>query len=104
MDNGSQFDRARFFDDALALGIEKLKAGAFDDAARLYDALSGFAPDDPNVLHYSGVLAHHQGRSEQAIELIRKKPGGRRRPSRLLQQSRHHLQRDAPDRRRHRRV
>ena len=57
---------------ALELGIQMLKVGALDDAARLYGALREALPDEPNVLHFSGVLAHRQGRSEEAIELVRR--------------------------------
>ena len=58
------------FEEALSLGVQMLRAGALDDATRLYGALSRIAPADPNVLHFSGVLAHQQGRSEEAIALI----------------------------------
>jgi predicted TPR repeat methyltransferase len=60
------------FEEALQLGIHMLKVGALDDAARLYTALSEIAPDDANVLHFSGVLAHRQGRSDEAIGLIQR--------------------------------
>jgi predicted TPR repeat methyltransferase len=60
------------FDEALTLGTHMLQMGALEDAARLYEMLNQMAPNDPNVLHYSGVLAHQQGRSEDAIALIRR--------------------------------
>ncbi len=60
------------FDEALLLGVQMLRMGALDDAARLYGALTNMAPDDPNVLHYSGVLAHQQGRSDEGIALIKR--------------------------------
>ena len=58
------------FEDALSLGIDMLRMGAFEDAERLYRTLREIAPDDPNVLHFSGVLAQQQGRSEEAIALV----------------------------------
>ena len=58
------------FEEALSLGVQMLRVGAFDDAERLYRVLGQMAPADPNVLHFSGVLAHHQGRSDEAIALI----------------------------------
>jgi predicted TPR repeat methyltransferase len=60
------------FDEALSLGVQMLRAGALDDATRLYRVLSDMAPNDPNVLHFSGVLAHQQGRSDEAIALIQR--------------------------------
>ena len=47
------------------------------------------APDHPDALHFSGVLAHQQGRSDEAIALIDEEPGARARPGRLAQQPRH---------------
>ena len=60
------------FDQALSLGVQMLRVGALDDAERLYRVLGEMAPGDPNVLHFSGVLAHHQGRSDEAIALIQR--------------------------------
>ena len=41
------------FEEALSLGVQMLRAGALEDATRLYGALSRIAPADPNVLHFS---------------------------------------------------
>ena len=60
------------FEQALSLGVQMLQAGALDDAAGLYRVLAEMAPADPNVLHFSGVLAHQQGRHEEAIALIQR--------------------------------
>lgn len=72
MDDATATASELSFDEALSLGIRMLQAGALEDAARLYDALTRLAPDDPNVLHYSGVLAHQRGHSDEAIALIRR--------------------------------
>jgi predicted TPR repeat methyltransferase len=58
-------------EEALSLAIQMLRMGALDDAARVYGALSTLVPGHPDVLHYSGVLAHQQGRSEDGIALIK---------------------------------
>ena len=60
------------FEEALALGVQMLKMGALDDAERLYRTLREIAPEDPNVLHFSGVLAHQQGRTDEGIALIQR--------------------------------
>ena len=39
-------------------------------AADIYRRILEVAPDYPDALHYSGVLAHQEGRSEQAVALI----------------------------------
>jgi predicted TPR repeat methyltransferase len=65
-------NREYTFDEALHIGVQMLRMGAFDDAARLYRALNSMSPDDPNVLHYSGVLAHQQGRSDEGLALIKR--------------------------------
>jgi predicted TPR repeat methyltransferase len=58
------------FEEALSLGVDMLRMGAFEDAERLYGTLRQIAPDDANVLHFSGVLAHRQGHTDEAIGLI----------------------------------
>ena len=39
-------------------------------ASDIYRRILEVAPDHPDALHYSGVLAHQQGRSDEAIALI----------------------------------
>lgn len=72
MDDATAISGELSIEQALNLGVQMLKVGALDDAARLYDTLRSALPDDPNVLHFSGVVAHQQGRSEEAIALIRR--------------------------------
>ena len=60
------------FEEALSLGVQMLRMGALEDAERLYRTLSSISPDDANVLHFSGVLAHQQGRTDEGIALIQR--------------------------------
>lgn len=51
-------------------GIALHRAGRLDEAERVYaDALRA-NPNDADVLHMQGVLAHQRGRHTQAVELI----------------------------------
>src|SRR5687768_2291183 len=72
MEDAAEPARELSFDEALTLGVHMLQMGALEDAERLYRALTDIAPDDPNVLHFSGVLAHQQGRSDEGIALIQR--------------------------------
>jgi predicted Zn-dependent protease len=58
------------FDDVLAYAIRFQQNGQLQEAEDLYRRLREVAPEDPRLLHYSGVLAHQQGRSEEAQALI----------------------------------
>jgi predicted TPR repeat methyltransferase len=72
MEDATETPREISFEEALSLGVHMLRVGALDDAERLYRALSDMAPNDPNVLHFSGVLAHQQGRSDEGLALIQR--------------------------------
>ncbi len=58
-------------DQAMALVVEYMKQGRFRDAETLCRALRELEPENPDVLHYSGVLAHQRGDNEEALALIR---------------------------------
>ncbi len=58
--------------DAIRIAIELHRAGELHDAEILYRRILEAAPDDPDALHYLGVLSHQQGRSEEAVTLIRR--------------------------------
>jgi predicted TPR repeat methyltransferase len=71
--NDAAVDVGNFsFEEALDLGVHMIQVRALEDAERLYAELAKVAPDDPNVLHFSGVLAQLQGRSDEALSLIRR--------------------------------
>ena len=57
-------------DEAISIAILLQKNGQTEDAERLYRKIFAVAPDHPVALHYSGVLAHQQGRSEEGVALI----------------------------------
>jgi predicted TPR repeat methyltransferase len=56
--------------DALAKAIRRHQAGDLDRAEVAYSARLRTRPDDPDALHFLGVLRHQQHRSDEAIALI----------------------------------
>jgi predicted TPR repeat methyltransferase len=56
--------------EAIAIAFECQKNGQLTEAEALYRKVLELDPDQPDALHYSGLLAHQQGRSDQAFELI----------------------------------
>jgi predicted TPR repeat methyltransferase len=63
-------DRALSLDEALSVALVLQQAEQWAAAADLYGSILEVAPDHADALHFSGVLAHQQGRSDQAVELI----------------------------------
>lgn len=57
-------------DEALRLAIRLHQANQFEDAEELYGKLLAIDPENPNVLHFFGLLKHQRGRSKQGIEFI----------------------------------
>ncbi len=47
------------------------RLGEFEQAQEIYRAILEEIPDEPNALHYLGILRHQQGDHAAAIELIR---------------------------------
>ncbi len=58
--------------DLLAGAVAKHRSGDLALAERLYRQVLEAAPDNPDALHFLGVLAHQHGRSDEAVELIGK--------------------------------
>jgi predicted TPR repeat methyltransferase len=56
--------------DALSVAIQLHRAGHLEEAETVYRRILEIAPDQPDALHFLGVLSHRRGRSESAIELI----------------------------------
>lgn len=56
----------------LAEAVEHHSMGRLDEAERLYKRLHKQAPDNPDVLHLLGYVAHQKGDSQRAVTLIRK--------------------------------
>ena len=57
-------------DEAIALAIQLQQREELVAAGELYRRVLEMAPSHPHALHYAGVLAHQQGRSNEAIGLI----------------------------------
>jgi predicted TPR repeat methyltransferase len=56
--------------DALSLAIHLHRSEQLDDAELLYRRILEAAPEQPDAMHFLGVLSHQRGRSDAAIELI----------------------------------
>ena len=84
-------------DEVIAVAILLQKNDQFAEAEAVYHRVLEVAPDHPDALHFAGVLAHQQGRSDQAIALIERSlaivPGRADWHSNLV----HRLQVDGPD-------
>jgi len=63
---GKERRNARTFAEA----IRRHRMGHLDFAEHAYATRLRAAPDDPDALHYLGVLRHQQGRSDEAVALI----------------------------------
>lgn len=57
-------------DEAVALAILLQKGAQLVEAHELYRRVLDVAPNHPEALHYSGVLAHQQGQHEEAVALV----------------------------------
>jgi predicted TPR repeat methyltransferase len=59
-------------EDALLFAIGLHRSGELDGAEKLYHRIIEVAPDQPDALHFLGVLTHQRGKSEAALALIQK--------------------------------
>jgi predicted TPR repeat methyltransferase len=62
--------RALTLEEAVTFAILLQKNQQFAEAHELYRRVIETAPDHPRALHYAGVLAHQQGRNDEALALI----------------------------------
>jgi predicted TPR repeat methyltransferase len=72
MEQTATTDRALRLDEAVAIAIEMQKSEQWAAASDVYRRVLDVAPDYADALHFSGVLAHQMGRSEEAVRLIEK--------------------------------
>ena len=72
MEESSTTLREISLEEAIAIAILYQKHGQLPEAEEVYRKVLAAAPDHPHALHYAGVLAHQQGRSEQGIALIQR--------------------------------
>jgi predicted TPR repeat methyltransferase len=63
-------DRVVSLDEAISIAIRLQQSDQWVAAGDIYRRILEVAPDHPDAVHYSGVLAHQEGRSEQAVTLI----------------------------------
>jgi len=59
-------------DEVVEIGVSFHRDGRLDDALTVYGEVLKVQPQNPVVLHYSGVLANQLGQHEDAIDLIEK--------------------------------
>ncbi|HTV00179.1 MAG TPA: tetratricopeptide repeat protein [Luteitalea sp.] len=59
-------------EEAAKVGIGFLMLGQLDDAATLFEKLLSVRPDQPEALHYSGVIMHKRGESDEALRRVRR--------------------------------
>ncbi len=57
-------------EEAIAIAIALQKNEQLAEADELYRRILELAPAHPDALHYAGILAHQQGRAEEALALI----------------------------------
>ncbi len=67
MEQPASNDRALTLDEAVSVAIALQQAQQLAAAADIYSAVLDVAPNHADALHFSGVLAHQQGRTEEAI-------------------------------------
>jgi predicted TPR repeat methyltransferase len=65
-------DRALSLDEAMSIALALQQSEQWAAAADIYSSILEVAPDHAGALHFSGVLAHQQARSEEAVALIRR--------------------------------
>jgi predicted TPR repeat methyltransferase len=70
MDQLPAEDRALSVDEAVSIAVLLQQNEQWAAAADMYQSILEVAPDNADALHFSGVLAHQQARSEQAVALI----------------------------------
>lgn len=70
MSDSSSEVRAITLLEALSLVQRCVKNGEFDEGEAVCRKILAVAPDQPDALHYAGVLAHENGRSDEAQRLI----------------------------------
>jgi predicted TPR repeat methyltransferase len=66
----SNLASAMTWEEVLAEAVRLQRAGDGPSAEALYDALLRDQPEQPDVLHFLGILRHQQDRNDEAVRLI----------------------------------
>jgi predicted TPR repeat methyltransferase len=69
-ENHPALTRELTLDEAVSLAILLQNNAQLVEAHEVYRRVLEAAPDHPRALHYAGVLAHQQGRNDEALALI----------------------------------
>jgi predicted TPR repeat methyltransferase len=72
MDQSETPPRELTLEEAVSIAILLQKNEQLAEAEEVYRRIFDTAPNHPDALHYAGVLAHQQGRSDDAVALIEK--------------------------------
>jgi predicted TPR repeat methyltransferase len=72
MEQSPANDRAVSLDEAVSIAIRLQQNDQWVAAGDMYRRILERVPDFPDALHFSGVLAHQEGRSDDAVALIRR--------------------------------
>jgi predicted TPR repeat methyltransferase len=70
MESRASNDRTLTLDEAVSVALALQQAGQWEAAEDIYSTVLEAAPNHSDALHFSGVLAHQRGRSDDAIALI----------------------------------
>jgi predicted TPR repeat methyltransferase len=70
MEQSPPTDRAVSLEEAISIAIRLQQNDQWVAAGDVYHRILEIVPDYPDALHYSGVLAHQEGRSAEAVALI----------------------------------
>jgi len=70
MESSVSSTRELTLEEAVSVAILLQKNQQFVEAHEVYRRVLEAAPDHPRALHFAGVLAHQQGRNEEALTLI----------------------------------
>ena len=70
MEPSESATRELTLEEAVSLAILLQKNKQFVEAGEVYRGVLETVPDHPRALHYAGVLAHQQGRNDEALALM----------------------------------
>src|SRR5262245_58147023 len=70
MEQPAATDRAVSLEEAISIAVRLQQNDQWVAAGDIYRKILEISPDHADAVHYSGVLAHQEGRSEEAVSLI----------------------------------